>query len=117
MSLTILPALFAVTLFLCMAVLLHLTRKKLIEEPLQQARARRSPIAAFVDDLQHHRWIVIIGLALLVALDKHFGFSGGLLQSRLVLAILITSIFLGRLLLRRSQAAPPPTAGSPNLNH
>ncbi|MGJ5816328.1 hypothetical protein [Paludibaculum fermentans] len=113
---TTLAGLFAVTLFTCLAVLPHCTRKKVIEEPLRQARARNSPVAAFVDDLQQHRWIVIIGLAILVALDKHFGLSGGFLQSRWVLAILITSIFLGRLLLRRNPAPPPPTAGSPNLN-
>jgi hypothetical protein len=45
------------------------------------ARTRRSPVAEFVDDLQHHQWMVIIPLALLAAFGKSFGFAGGLLQS------------------------------------
>lgn len=108
---TTLAVLFAVTLITCLAVLLHFTKKKVIEEPLEQARARNSPIASFVDDLENHRWTVIIGIAVLLAIDKQFGFSGGWLQSRLVLAILITLIFVLRLLTRRN-AAPPPAASA-----
>lgn len=104
---TTLAVLFAATPITCLAVLLHFTKKKVIDEPLQQARERHSPIASFVDDLQNHRWIVIIGLAVLLAIDKQFGFSGGWLQSRLVLAILITLIFVVRLLTRRNATLPP----------
>ncbi len=100
---TMLGVLFAVALFSCLAVMSHFAKEKLIEQPIKAARARRSPVADFVDDLQRHRWIVIIGLALLVALDKSFRFSGGLLQSKLALTIVITVIFVGRMLLRRSQ--------------
>jgi hypothetical protein len=107
MSMTLAGVLFVVSLLACLAVLTHLTRRKLIEQPLQQARARRSPVAEFVDDLQRHRWIVILGLALLVAVDKHYRFSGGLLQSSLALSVLITVIFAGRLLQRWRAGAHP----------
>lgn len=102
MTTTITALLFGVVLFSSLAVLSHLTRKRIIEPTLQAGRARRSPIAEFVDDLEKHRWLVIILLALLVALDKYFGFSHGLLQSRLTLAVCITLLFAGRLLMRRS---------------
>lgn len=81
MSMTIIGVLFAVALFSCLAVMEHVTKEKLIEQPLKAARLRRAPVAEFVDDLQRHRWIVIIVLALSIALDRSFGFSGGLLQS------------------------------------
>jgi hypothetical protein len=102
-----LGVLFVVALFSCLAVMSHVTTEKRIEQPLKTARARRSPVAEFVDDRQHHRWIVIIMLALLVALDKSFDFSGGLLQSKFALAIAITVIFAGRPLLRRSPGHAP----------
>jgi len=106
-SMTTLGVVFAIALFSCIAVLAHFTRKKVIEEPLKEARARRSAIAEFVDDLQKHRWVAIIAVALLVAVDKSLRLSGGLLQSRLVIAIVITLFFVGRLLLRqRAQANP-----------
>jgi hypothetical protein len=101
MNITALGVVFTITLFSCIAVLAHFTRKRVIEEPLKEARARRSVVAEFVDDLQKHRWTAIIAVALLVAVDKSFRFSGGLLQSRLVIAIVITAFFVGRLLLRR----------------
>ena len=62
---TIPGVLLAIAFFLCLAVMAYAAREKLIEQPLSKARARRSPIAEFVDDLQQHRWIVIVGLALL----------------------------------------------------
>src|SRR5436190_23804366 len=102
MSMTILGVVLAIALFSCFAVLAHFTRRRVIEEPPKEARARRSAVAEFVDDLQNHRWTVIIVLALLVALDKSFRFSGGFLQSRLVVGTVITLLFVGRLLLRRS---------------
>ena len=99
---TILGVVFVIALFSCLAVLAHFTRRRVIEEPLKEARARRSAVAESVDDLQNHRWTVIIVIALLVALDKSFRFSGGLLQSRLLIALVILALFVGRLLLRRS---------------
>jgi hypothetical protein len=100
MSMTLAGVLFVVSLFSCLALLSYLTRKKVIDPVLQQGRAHRSPVTEFVDDLLRYRWVVIIGLAVLVALDRSLGFSGGLLQSRLALAVLITLIFVGRLLAR-----------------
>ena len=73
----------------------------MIDKPLKEARARRSPVAEVVEDLQNHRWRVIIVPALLGAVNKHFRVSGGLLQSRLVIAAVIVGLFVGRLLLRR----------------
>lgn len=101
MSMTILGVVFAIALFACIAVLAHFTSKAVIDKPLEEARARRSPVAEVVDDLLNHRWLVIIGLALLVAVDKRLRVSGGLLQSRMVLAAVIAVAFTGRLLLRR----------------
>ena len=101
MNLTILGVVFAVTFFLFFALLAHISRKKLIELPVKQARSRQAPVAEFVDDLQRHRWMVIVGIALLVAVDKHFRIFGGLLQSWLVIAIVVTALFLARLLWRR----------------
>lgn len=95
---------FVVAFFACLAVLAHFTSKTVIDKPLQDARARRSPVAELVDDLQNHRWLVIAVLASLVAIDKHFQLSGGVLQSRLVLAAAMTTLFLIRLVLRRSAA-------------
>jgi len=100
---TILGVVFVIALFSCLAVLAHFTRRRVIEKPLNEARARRSAVAEFVDDLQNHRWTVIIVIALLVAFDKSFRFSGGLLQSRLWIALVILVLFVGRLLLRRRQ--------------
>jgi hypothetical protein len=77
---TILGVVFAIAFFSCLAVLAHFTRRRVIEEPLKEARSRRSAVAEFVDDLQNHRWTVIIVVALLVTLDKYFRISGGLLQ-------------------------------------
>jgi len=54
-----------------------------------------------VNDLLNHRWRVIIVLAVSVAVDKHFRLSGGLLQSRLVMAAVFKVLFVGRLLLKR----------------
>jgi hypothetical protein len=101
MSMTILAVVFAIALFSSLALLSHFTAKKVIEEPLKEARARRSLVAEFVDDLQNHRWTVIIVIALLVAVDKSFRFSGGMLQSRLMIGLVITVFFVGRLLLRQ----------------
>ena len=70
----------------------HFAMEILIEQPLKVARTRRSPVAEFVDDLQHHQWMVIIPLAPLVALGKSFGFAGGLLQSKLAIAVVLTVI-------------------------
>jgi hypothetical protein len=103
---TVFGVVFAIAFFACLAALAHFTRRKVIEEPLEKARARRSPVAAFVDDLQRHRWPVIIVLAVLVAVDKSYRFSGGLLQSTLVLVALITVVFAGRLLLRAKRNPP-----------
>jgi hypothetical protein len=109
---TIPGVLLAIAFLLCLAVMAYAAREKLIEQPLSKARARRSPIAEFVDDLQQHRWIVIVGLALFVAVDKSFGFSRGWLQSPLVMAVVITVIFVGRLLLRRLADSPELQTGS-----
>jgi|WetSurMetagenome_2_1015567.scaffolds.fasta_scaffold85277_2 hypothetical protein len=100
-SMTTLGVVFAIALFSGIAVLAHFARRRVIEEPLHNARARRSAVAEFVDDLQQHRWLVIISLALLVDLNKSFRFSGGLLQSRLLIASLITMLFVGRFFLRQ----------------
>ena len=81
----------------------------MIDKPLKEARARRSPVAEVVEDLQNHRWRVIIVPALLGAVNKHFRVSGGLLQSRLLMAA--TVLFVGRLVLRRSADQ---SKGSPN---
>ena len=113
MNVTILGVVFAISLFSCLAVLAHFTRKKAIEEPLKEARLRGSAVAEFVDDLQNHRWTVIIVVALLVAMDKYFRISSGLLQSRMVIAIVITVFFIGRLLLRQR---PQQVQGNPIPN-
>jgi hypothetical protein len=98
---TTLGVVFAIALVTCIAVLAHFAQRRVIGETLNKARARRSAVAEFVDDLQQHRWTVIIALALLVAIDKSFRFSGGLLQSRLMIATLITVLFIGRLFVRQ----------------
>lgn len=113
---TLFAVVFAVVFFTGLAVMSRFAGKKFIDEPLKEARARRAPVAEFVDDLLRHRWIVIVVLAVLVALDRSWRFSGGLLQSRLGLGALITAIFVGRLLMRRTATAsdsggpsgPPP---------
>lgn len=101
MNMTVLGVVFALAFFACLAAIAHFTAKKVIDKPLEEARARRSFVAELVDDLMAHRWRVIIIIALLVAVDKHFRLSGGLLQSRLAIAVLIAVLFTGRLLLRR----------------
>ena len=80
----------------------HLTRRRLIEEPLKEARSPRSAVAEFVNGPAESPLDRIIVVALLVALDKYFRISGGFLQSRLVVGTVITLLFVGRLLLRRS---------------
>ena len=75
MSMTILGVVFTIALFSCLAVLARITQRKVIEEPLKEGRARGSAITEFVDDLQNHRWSVIIALALLIVLDKAYRFS------------------------------------------
>ena len=103
MGITLLGVLFVVALFAVIAVAAHFTRTRVIEPPLEAGRARGSAVTEFVDDLQRYRWAVIITLAVLVALDQSYDFSKGLLQSKLVLAIVITAIFVVRLLLRRNR--------------
>jgi hypothetical protein len=116
MSMTILGVVFTIALFSCLAVLARITQRKVIEEPLKEGRARGSAITEFVDDLQNHRWSVIIALALLIALDKAYRFSGGLLQSRLAIGTVITVFFVGRLLLRRRPQQAPANAPSIGMN-
>ncbi len=101
MSMTLFAAVFAIALLSCLAVLARFTQKKAIEEPLKEGRARGSVVVEFVDDLQKHRWPVIVAIAVLVALEKSYHFSGGLLESRWVIGLVITALFAGRLLLRR----------------
>jgi len=116
MSMTILGVVFTIALFSCLAVLARITQRKVIEEPLKEGRARGSAITEFVDDLQNHRWSVIIVLALLIALDKSYRFSGGFLQSRLVIGTAITVFFVGRLLLRRRPRQAQANAHSNRMN-
>lgn len=100
MGITTLGVVFVIALLSCLVVVSYFTRK-VIEAPLKEGRARGSAVTEFVDDLQKHRWPVIVVLALLVALDQSYRFSGGLLQSRLLIAAVITAFFIARLLLRR----------------
>ena len=117
MSMTTLGVVFVIALFSCIAVMAHFTRRRILQEPHKDAPARRSAVAEFADDIQNHRWTAIIAVALLIAVDKYFRISGGLLQSRLVLAIVITVFFVGRQLLRErqmhTQANPVPSGMNP----
>lgn len=115
MSLSVFSVVFAVALFSGLAVMGHLTRKTVVEEPPKEAPARRSAVAEFTDDLLKHRWKVIIVLALLVALDKFLRFSGGLLESRLVMTSAIAIFFIVRLLLR--QRAQPAQENADSKRH
>jgi hypothetical protein len=101
MGITALGVLLGVILFASLAAMSYITREKVIEQPMRQARARGSAVAEFVDDLQRYRWGVILGLAVLVVIDKRWRFSGGLLQTRLALAGVVTLIFVGRMVWRR----------------
>jgi len=101
MGMTVLGVVFVFALFAGLILLAQFTRKRVIDAPLNEGRARNSAVAELVDDLQKNKWTVIIGLAVVVAVDKSFRVSNGLLQSRLVMAILIGAFFVGRLWLRR----------------
>jgi len=98
---TVLGVVFVFALFSGLGLMAHFTRKRVVEEPLREARARGSAVAEFVDDLQKHRWTVIILVAVLVAVDRSLRLSSGRLQSKLVIAVLITALFAGRMLWRR----------------
>lgn len=111
---TLFVAVFAVTLMAGLAFTSRLAARKPIDEPLQEGRAQNSAVSEFLDDLLRHRWIAIIALAVLVALDRHWRFSGGFLQSRMGLSLVVVAIFAGRLLMRRATPAATAAGGSPS---
>ena len=93
---------FAVAMLGCRLVLERWSRKRAIEEPVRQGLARGSAVAEFTHELMRERWLGMVGLALVLVVDRIFRISGGLLESRLVLAVVVTAIFAGRVWLRRS---------------
>lgn len=102
-------ALFLVTLVFGIVALSRLTQQKATDKDLEKAaRAQQFAVVGFTKDLKNKSWIVILVGAPMVALDKHYGIFGGLMNSKLVLGIAIVAIFVVRAYLRRSPADQSP---------